>query len=303
MTIRHLKIFCAVCDNDNNTTKAAVYLNMTQPAVSLAIKELESYYGVRLFDRINKRLFITAAGENFLSYAKRISNMFEDMETSIKNWDYFGKLRVGANITVGTHFMSEYVQEFSRLYPDVEVDVFVAQKSILIDKLIDNQLDFALIESPNTNPTILAEEYMRDSLVVVCYPGMYPEGTTISVDEFLKHNLLLRNEGSAAREVFDTVCKQNNLNPKIIWQSTSTAALVNAAKEKIGLAVLPYHMVRSPLSNGKISIVNVDGLDFSRKYYIYVHKDKYLSKSAKAFIEICKNSEINIPPEEYISVD
>lgn len=80
MTIRHLKIFLAVCDNDFNTTKASEEIHTTQPAVSLAIKELEQYYGVTLFDRIGRRLWITEGGRKFQEYARHIIALFDEME-------------------------------------------------------------------------------------------------------------------------------------------------------------------------------------------------------------------------------
>ena len=81
MTIRHMMIFRAVCETGFHFTKAAEVLHMTQPAVSLAIKELEQYYGVRLFDRFGRRLYITDAGKHFLQYAIHICDLFQDMET------------------------------------------------------------------------------------------------------------------------------------------------------------------------------------------------------------------------------
>ena len=102
MTIRHLKIFLSICSNDCSTTKAAENLHMTQPAVSLAIKELESHYGIALFDRIGRRLQITQAGLRFKEYASHITTLFDDMEKKMLNWDSFGILRVGASITIGS---------------------------------------------------------------------------------------------------------------------------------------------------------------------------------------------------------
>ena len=100
MTIRHMIIFRTVCENGYNSTKAAEVLHMTQPAVSLAIKELEQYYGVHLFDRIGRRLQITDAGQHFLQYAIHISDLFSDMETRLRDWDSKGVLRIGASITI-----------------------------------------------------------------------------------------------------------------------------------------------------------------------------------------------------------
>ena len=91
MTLRHLKIFTAVCA-ENSITKAAEKLHMAQPAVSVAIKELEDYYGVKLFDRISRRLYLTDIGRNFLDYAIHIVSLFDDMENHIREWKSSEKL-------------------------------------------------------------------------------------------------------------------------------------------------------------------------------------------------------------------
>ena len=109
MTLRHMIIFRTVCESDCNSTRAADRLHMTQPAISLAIKELEQYYGVRLFDRIGRRLKITDSGKLFLQYAIHITDLFEDMETGLRDWDSKGILRVGASITIGSQFLPGYV--------------------------------------------------------------------------------------------------------------------------------------------------------------------------------------------------
>jgi len=303
MTVRHIKIFCAVCENDYNTTKAAAQLNMTQPAVSLAIKELEGYYGISLFDRIGRRLSITPAGEMFLNYASHISALFNDMEKGMKDWDYFGKLRIGASITIGSQFLPKYVQVFSELYPGTDISVIVAPGNMLEEKLLANELDFALVEGAVYNPVIMYEPYMADHLTVVCPAnGKYRQGQTITLDEFKKHKLLLRNKGSGTREVFDDACNRKGFIPIPQWESTSTAALINAAINGLGVAVLPYRMVAKPVLDGRVITIDVDGLDLNREFYIIKHKDKYLTSSAKAFIDLCKNYEADYPAPNYNSI-
>ena len=141
MTIRHMIIFRTVCENGYNSTKAAEVLHMTQPAVSLAIKELEQYYGVHLFDRIGRRLQITDAGQHFLQYAIHISDLFSDMETRLRDWDSKGVLRIGASITIGSQFLPNYVKAFSELCPELDVRVTVEQSERLEQKILANELD------------------------------------------------------------------------------------------------------------------------------------------------------------------
>lgn len=102
MTLRHIRIFLAVCENGNNTTRAARALYLAQPAVSRAVAELEEYYGVRLFDRIGRRLYLTEAGRRMWEYAVHICGLFDDLEKGLRGWDEQGVLRVGASIN-GTH--------------------------------------------------------------------------------------------------------------------------------------------------------------------------------------------------------
>lgn len=104
MTLRHIKIFIAVCDT-GSTTAAAKELYIAQPAVSFAIAELEHYYGQKLFDRISNRLRITEAGRRFLEYSRQIVILFDEMEFEIKNWDSLGSLRIGSNVTIGNNFL------------------------------------------------------------------------------------------------------------------------------------------------------------------------------------------------------
>ena len=100
MTLRHMKIFVSVYQN-NGITRASEELHLAQPSVSLAIRELEDYYGIRLFDRISRRLYVTEQGRMFYDYALHIVSLFDEMELGIRNWEHMGTLRIGSSITIG----------------------------------------------------------------------------------------------------------------------------------------------------------------------------------------------------------
>ena len=256
MTLRHMIIFRTVCESDCNSTRAADRLHMTQPAISLAIKELEQYYGVRLFDRIGRRLKITDSGKMFLQYAIHITDLFEDMETGLRDWDSKGILRVGASITIGSQFLPGYVKTYAEICPGIDVRV---------------------------------EAYMQDQLCVLCSADKgWKEGQTISRDEFKKQRFLLREKGSGTRDVFDHVTAQAGIHIIPAWEAMSTSTLINATITGLGIAVLPRRMIQPALDSGQIITVNVEGLDFRRSFYIIHHKDKFLMPSARKFISLCK---------------
>lgn len=290
MTLRHMKIFLAVWDHQCNTTKAAEALFVTQPAVSLAIKELEQHYGVRLFERMGRRLQPTQAGTQFREYALTIVTAFDDLERHMRAWDSLGLLRVGASVTIGSLFLPEYVKRFSAQYPEVQVQVLVAPSEQLEGKILCNALDIALIEGTVHNPSLHSQPYLEDRLTVICpADGPFHQGQVLTVEEFQQQRFLLREPGSGTREVFDRVTESAGFSVRPIWEAMSTTALVNGVIQGLGIAVLPQRMVAGALRSGQVIAVAVDGLDFRRRFSIIYHKDKYLSPMAKAFIALCQD--------------
>lgn len=298
MTLRHIQIFLEVCKNECSVTRAAEKLYMAQPAVSLAVKELEDYYGVKLFDRISRRLYLTGAGARFREYAAHIAALFDEMEKQLRNWG--GLLRVGASMTIGSQFLPSYVETFRALHPEVEVRVLIGPSDQLETRLIDSDLDFALVEGPVHEPNLVSGEYMEDTLTVVCPPdGPFRQGEALSTQEFLKQRFLLRERGSGTREVFDSVMQAAGYTVTPAWEGMSTTALVNAVIHGLGVAVLPSRMVSGPLERGQIRTVLVEGLEFKRAFHIVYHKNKFLTPEAKAFLQLCRDYEMDYPIPKY----
>lgn len=300
MTIRHLKIFLAVCDGGCNTTRAAEALTMAQPAVSLALKELEQYYGVVLFDRVGRHLQITAAGKRLWEYASHITSLFDDMEKGMRDWDTFGILRVGASITIGSQFLPNYVKAFYARHPGTEIRAVIEPSDRLEAQILSSDLDLALMEGVPHSPSLESEEYMEDHLVVICPArGRFVQGQTLTQEEFRSQKFLLREPGSGTRETFQRVMEEAGLSVEPIWEAMSTTALVNAVINGLGITVLPHRMVLGPLSKGLVISVRVEGLEFRRKYYIVRHRAKYLTASARAFLDLCRSYEMDYPLPRY----
>lgn len=300
MTIRHLTILRAVCENGCNTTRAAEALHMTQPAVSLALRELEQYYGTVLFDRIGRRLQITEGGRRFLDYARHILALYDDMERDMHNWDASGMLRIGASITIGSQFLPGYIKAFQTRYPDIQMRILVMPSDVLEEKIILNELDLALIESPVHRDGITSEAYMDDELVAICPPDSpFSPGQTIPLETFMQQSFLLRERGSGTREVFDRVIEQAGYSVSPIWEAMSTTALVRAVSSGLGVAVLPARMVRGAISSKQVIPVRVETLSFHRRFFIIHHRQKYLTASMQAFIELCRHYEEDYPLPEY----
>lgn len=290
MTLRHIKIFLSVCENDYNTTRASRSIHMTQPSVSLAIKEIEKYYGVLLFDRIGNRLRITEAGRQFRDYAMHIYDLFDDMEKSMKNWDSVGLLRVGASMTIGTLFLPEYVKAFREENPGTQVRATVASSEHLETKILNNELDLALIEGIPGSSAIISEAYMDDSLTIICpKDSSFKNSESMEISDFLTQDLLLREPGSGTRELFDRATKNAGFTVTPAWESTSTTALINAVINGLGISVLPQRLAEYALKSGLVKEISVTGMDLRRHFYIIYHKEKFLTASARNFLNICRS--------------
>ena len=157
MTIRYMRIFVEVYQA-LNITKAAEQLHMSQPAVTRAIQELEHYYGVRLFERINRRLVVTETGRQLYPQALHIIDSFDALEKGLHSWDTFGILRVGASITIGNCLLPRLMERARQISPHIRLYAEIRNSAALQAALIDNRLDLALVDSSaldGTNPKSL----------------------------------------------------------------------------------------------------------------------------------------------------
>jgi Transcriptional regulator len=281
MTLRHVKIFTTVCET-SSVTEAAEKLYIAQPSVSLAIKEMEEYYGIKLFDRISKKLYLTDEGKTMLGYSSHIAALFDEME-NIRNRDGIGLLRIGASITVGTHYIPVIVSKFKEVNPNSEVNVIINRSEIIEDMLLRNDLDCAVIEGFAHSEYMLTEQLCDDKLCIVSNKKCEFN----SVGDFYKEKFLLREKGSGTRELFDNVAELHGYDIKPVWESMSTKALINAAVHGHGISVIPYKLAESDIEAGRLQTINVDGVSekLIRKFNLLYHKNKYISSLIQQFID------------------
>lgn len=290
MTLKHLKIFVAVY-REMNITHASETLHMTQPAVTRAIQELEKYYGVRLFERMGRRLCATMCGEELYARAVHITDAFSELEHSLRSWDESGLLRVGASITLGSFLLPELVKTFQTMHPDLKIYATVSKLETIQEKLSDNKIDVALVEGETPSEVIRGECFTRDTLQPIVPPG-HPllSKDTILLQDLLACPLLLRDRGSAGRAFLDHVFAAHGYTATPVWESMSTQALVNATAAGIGISILPAQLVARDIASGKVTAVPVADESFTRNNYIIWHRQKYLTGTMLEFIELCRRS-------------
>jgi DNA-binding transcriptional LysR family regulator len=287
MTLRHLKIFITVADYGSMTT-AAEKLFISQPTVSQAISELESYYGVKLFDRLSRRLYITEIGKQFLSYARHIITLFDEMDQMMKNPDKCGVIKIGASLTIGACLLPALVKEFSQKYPLLKVQAVVKNTKDIESLIVKNQIDFAIVEGIVHNTDMISTEFMDDELVLVCGKNhpLYMS-KDISINSLKKLEFIVREPGSGTRELFENIMASNDIDWQLLWECNGSDGIKNAAISSAGVAVISKLLVESEVKARELFIIKVKDIEFKRKFNIIYHRNKYLTESMKEFFELC----------------
>jgi len=288
MTLRHLRIFVAVCET-GSVTAAGEKLFIAQPSVSLAISELENFYGLKLFDRLSKRMYLTESGKRFLQYATHIVSLFDDLESETKNYDATGVIRIGTSITIGNCLLIEYIKAFKDIHPYIKVHVSINNSYSIEQEILNNHLDIGLIEGEVHSTYIKSEAFMDDELVLIS-STKHPlaELGIVGIDMLKSEDFILREKGSAGREIFDAVMAASGIEIVPLWESISTQAIFRAVSADLGLSVLPYLLVKDYVDRNEIKIIEITGISLRRKFNIIYHKNKFITKSAKDFIDLCK---------------
>lgn len=282
-----MRIFVSVFQK-NSITKAAQELHLAQPSVSLAVRELEEYYGIRLFDRIGRHIAPTECGKEFYEYAVHIVSLFNEMEQKMRNWDTFGTLRVGASITIGTHILPVLIHGYQEKFPDLTIEAKVSRSASIEDELIHSGIDLGLIETQPSHPDLRAVPFMTDSMCVIIPPG-HPlsSAKSISLAGLSRFPFLMREKGSAGRELLDAAFSLQQITVSPRWESTSTQALVKAVAEGLGVSVLPYLLVKKDIEEGTVRQVPLDQ-PIRRNLNVIYHKSKFLTDNMRSFIDLCK---------------
>ncbi len=286
MTIRHLKMFVTVCET-GSVTRASELLYIAQPTVSHAISELEKYYNVRLFDRINQRLILTDTGKELLVTAKEILAGFESFEQLASFGGQSPKVRIGASLTLGQTVIPPYLQKLAEEHKEIEAKLVIQTAANIQNEIENGNLDFAIVEGEIASPYLKAELFKRDRLVAVANVS-YDVPDTLSLEALATYPLLLRDHGNASRAFLEKAFVSKTLSIQPMMESVNDQALIAAVYASLGIALLPESFVRGHIERGKFKEICIEGLDSGRNNYLIIHKNKRLNAIQQAAYSLLK---------------
>lgn len=287
LTLRHFKIFVAVCDA-MNMTAAAETLFMSQSAVSQAIAELENHYDVRLFERLSRKLYLTQAGQKLLSYARHIIRMNVEVENDMKTLHENGSIRIGASVTVGACVLPKLVSNFRKGNPQTDIEVFEDNTEKVEKLIVHDSIDIGLVEGETTSPDVLNRAFMDDELVLICAAShRFASCSAIEPKELEREEFIIREKGSGTRKTFEDTMTANHLTWKVIWTCNNADTIKMAVAEGLGVSIISRRAVVNEVASGLLCQKDIKDIQFKRQFKIIYHRNKYLTESMKQFIDSC----------------
>lgn len=285
MTIRHLQIFVDVADS-GKMTSAAEKLYISQSSVSQAIADIESEYKIKLFERLNKRLYITAAGEELLRYARNILSLYIDMDDSMRGRK--PTLRIGSTFTIAASILSDLIRQLDKSQPLVRTEVVVERTGNLETMLLRNELDMALVEGKIRSEDLIQTPLLDDELFLVCSPAHpFFQRDEIYLRELQDQPFVQREKGSRTRWLLEHHLQQHGVQVYNKWVCNNNEAIKSAVIGGHGMAVMSGRILMAECENGLVKLVRIKDVSLSRKFSMVYHKDKYISKDLSHLINIC----------------
>ncbi|MFC0472577.1 LysR family transcriptional regulator [Halalkalibacter kiskunsagensis] len=296
MNIDHLKIFVTVVEL-RHFSKAAKLLNLSQPNVSLHIRNVENELETTLFIRSPKQVKVTAAGEKFYIKAKEILSLYEEAKQEIADQKHIvqGTIKIGASFTIGEYILPRVLAEYANEHPGVNVEVIVGNTEEVISKTRSNELDISLIEGEVIDHEIEAVPFMNDEIIIIA-PTNHPLSQLRMVKpELLQDQVwILRESGSGTRAYSNQLIQNLNLHVRRSFVFSSSQGIKEAVSAGLGIAMISRLTVRKELELGELKEINVANRRFTRKLSIIKGRHDFVSRAHDLFIEKIMNHEKTI---------
>lgn len=290
MTLEQLRIFVAVADA-LHFTRAAETLRLSQPAVSAAVAALEAEHGLRLFDRIGRRVELTAAGTLLRAEAGAILRKVEEAGTMLAELSGLtrGTLRLVASQTVGNHWLPPRLARFAVAHPGIRVDLSIGNTEDVADAVRDGRAELGIAEGAVDDPALMSDQTSGDRLVLaVGRDHPWAARGSVTPEELAAGRWILRESGSGTRALFESAIRAAGLDPSGLTVALTLpggAVIRHALLAGLGASVLSDLVVADELRDGRI--VAVEGLSLPcRAFHLVRHRDRHRSLAEREFVRL-----------------
>lgn len=298
-TLHQLQVFLKITQTQS-ITKAAEELHLTQPAVSIQLKNFQDQFEVALTEVVGRKLFVTDFGKEIAKAAENILNEVNaiNYKTMAFKGQLTGRLKISV-VSTGKYVMPYFLSDFLLNNDGVDLVMDVTNKSKVVESLENNEIDFALVSVLPENILIEKLDLMKNKLYLVA-SHKYPHIQKISnKNEFKEVPLIFREKGSGTRQTMERYLEKQNMVVRKKMELTSNEAVKQAVIAGLGYSIMPIIGMKNELENGTIDIVNVKGFPIESTWSLVWLKNKKFSPMAEAFLEHLKNSKSEIIEKEF----
>ena len=303
VTLRQLRVFEHVA-RALSYTRAAEQLHLSQPAVSMQVRQLEDAVGLPLFEKLGKRIHLTEAGREMFHYSQGIGQQLreaEDVITALKGVRR-GRLRISVATTANS-FATRLLAAFSQAHEGTSFSLDVTNRKSLLDQLAANDTDLVIMGKPPAELELDATAFMENPLVVIAAPdhpltrGPHP----VPLSRLQRETFVVRERASGTRIAMERFFKQRGIHLQAGMEMTSNEAIKQAVEAGLGLGLVSIHTLELELEARRLQILDVEGFPILRHWYIVHCKGKRLSPVAEAFRqfllgpEACRFAQIQAP--------
>lgn len=285
--VYQLRTFCVLAKK-GSFSRTAQELHLTQPAVSVHIKALEDFYGVGLFDRVDKRLVLTEAGKTLYGYAGQIFNLINETQRAISDFSELkrGSISVGASNNIGVYVLPSILGKFKNKFPEINIQVSIDTTRIIEQKILSNEIDIGIVEAQTRSSDLVLEQWGVEKLILITSPKhQWAKLKSIKPDLMIDEPFIVGGRGSGTRRVLEEKIPDVVKKMKIFLELGSTEAVKKAVEENLGVSICGENTVSRELKSGQLKEIKIKGIELYKNFSIIYLKGKVITLAMKKFLK------------------
>jgi DNA-binding transcriptional LysR family regulator len=298
-TLNQLQIFLKIVQNQS-ITKTAEELYMTQPAISIQLKNFQNQFSIPLTEVVGRKIYITDFGYQIADSAEKILNEVDALnyKTSAFKRELSGRLHI-SSVSTGQYVLPSFLSGFAELHKGVDLNINVTNKLKVIESLERNEVDFALVSVLPKKLKINQEILLPNRLFLIGKYDMEPESGVSKKSLFESMQLIFREQGSATRDAMNAFITKNNLPVHKRIQLVTNEAVKQAVMAGIGYSIMPIIGLKHELKSKELQIIPCRGLPIITTWRLVWLKSKKLSPVANAYLDFVRNKKEHIIKEKF----
>ncbi len=285
-TVRQLQIFEAAA-RALSFSRAAQVLHLTQPAVSMQIRQLEHFAGVPLFERTGRRLRLTDAGDELVQHARGVLRALEDADEAFAAMKGLrgGRVRL-ALVSTAKYFAPRLIARFVQTHPGVQVRLQADNREAVVRTLAANDVDLALMGRPPGDIDVEAKPFADHPLVVIAPPD-HPlaRRRQVPIEALASETFLVREMGSGTRTAMERFFQERGIPLRVGMEMPSNETIKQAVMAGLGLSFISLHTIALELSARALAVIHAQGLPVMRQWMVVHRSERRLAPAATAFKE------------------